>query len=63
GSPLLATSLVLRRLPLTTHNLLRMLIRHPLMTQRTTALIHWHALRLWLRRIPFHRHSAPEAGR
>jgi len=52
----LATSLMLRRRPLTTRNLLRTLLRHPLMTQRTLALIHWHALRLWLRRVPFLRH-------
>jgi uncharacterized protein len=53
---LLATSLVLRRRPLTGRNLLRAILRHPLMTQRTMALIHWHALRLWLRRVPFIRH-------
>ena len=57
AGPTLSTSLTLRRLPLTNANLVRMLIRHPLMTQRTIGLIHWHALRLWLRRVPFHRHS------
>ena len=56
GEPLLATSLNLRRLPLTNANLLRLLLRHPLMTQRTILLIHWHALRLWLKRVPFLRH-------
>jgi len=56
--PVLATSLVLRRRPLTTRSLLRMLLRHPLITHRTMALIHWHALRLWLRGVPFHRHAA-----
>jgi DUF1365 family protein len=54
---MLSTSLVLRRLPLTDRRLLRMLVRHPLLTQRTTALIHWHALRLWLRGAPFFRHG------
>lgn len=53
----LATSLALSRRPLNSRNLVRMLLRHPLITQRTTALIHWHALRLWLRRVPFLRHS------
>ncbi len=57
-APMLSTSLVLRRLPLTDRTLLRMLVRHPLLTQRTTALIHWHALRLWLRGAPFFRHGA-----
>ena len=41
-----------------------MLLRHPLLTQRTIALIHWHALRLWLRGAPFFRHGArPEVAR
>jgi DUF1365 family protein len=56
GAPLLSTSLVLRRRPLTDGSLLRLLLRHPLLTQRTIGLIHWHALRLWLRRAPFFRH-------
>lgn len=57
GETVLATSLVLRRRALTTRNIVRLLLRHPLLTQRTIALIHWHALRLWLRRLHFHRHS------
>jgi DUF1365 family protein len=52
----LGTSLVLERRSLTDRALLGMLIRRPLMTQRTTAWIHWHALKLWLRGAPFHRH-------
>ena len=58
GSPMLSTSLVLRRTPLTDRSLLRVLVRHPLLTHRTIALIHWHALRLWLRGAPFFRHGA-----
>jgi DUF1365 family protein len=58
GQPLLSTSLVLRRVPLTDRSLLRMLVRHPLLTQRTIGLIHWHALRLWLRGAAFLRHGA-----
>jgi DUF1365 family protein len=54
---LLATSLVLTRRPLTDGTLLRLLLRHPLMTHRTIGLIHWHALRLWLRGAPFFRHG------
>ena len=56
-APLLATSLVLRRRPLTDRMIARMLLRHPLMTHRTIALIHWHALHLWRRGIPFQRHG------
>ncbi len=57
--PLLATSLELRRLPLTRTNLVRLLLRDPVITYRTIALIHWHAVRLWLRGVPFHHHGAP----
>ena len=58
GRPLLSTSLVLRRRPLTDRTLLRLLLRYPLVTQKTIGLIHWHALRLWLRGAPFFRHGA-----
>jgi len=57
GEVSLSTSLVLRRLRLTDRNLLRMLIRHPLVTHKTIALIHYHALRLWLKGAPFYRHG------
>jgi DUF1365 family protein len=62
--PLLSTSLVLRRIPLTDRWLLRMLLRHPLVTHTTVGLIHWHALRLWRRGAPFFRHRAlvPRGG-
>ena len=36
---------------------LRLLLRHPLVTHTTIGLIHWHALRLWLRGARFHRHG------
>jgi DUF1365 family protein len=62
GEHLLSTSLVLHRLPLNDRTLLRMLIRHPLMPHRTTGLIHWHALRLWLRGAPFVRRGAARRG-
>lgn len=52
----LHASLDLVRRPLTERNLLRMLLRNPLVTHRTTLMIHWHALRLWLRGARFHRH-------
>jgi DUF1365 family protein len=57
GMSMLSTSLVLRRRPLTDRTLLRLLLRHPLVTQKTIGLIHWHGLRLWLRRAPFFRHG------
>jgi DUF1365 family protein len=55
---LLYTSLTLRRRPLTDRTLLRMLLRHPLVTHKTIGLIHWHALRLWRKGATFHRHGA-----
>jgi len=67
GEPLLSTSLVLRRLRLTDRNLLRMLLEHPLVTQKTMGLILYHALRLGRRGAPFFRHGevmrAREAAR
>ena len=52
----LHASLDLARRPLTDMGLARMLLRHPFLPQRTIALIHWHALRLWLRGAQFRRH-------
>lgn len=57
---MLSTSLVLRRRPLTDAGLLRMLVRYPFVTHKTIAMIHWHALRLWLKGARFLRHG--EAG-
>lgn len=56
-APLLATSLVLERRRLTNRAVLRMLVGHPFVTHRTTALIHWHALRLWRLGVKFQRHG------
>ena len=54
---LLHTSLDLARRRLTDRMVLRMLVRYPFVTHKTIGLIHWHALRLWLRGARFHRHS------
>jgi DUF1365 family protein len=47
-----------RRRELTNRSLARMLVRFPLMPVQVVALIHWQALRLWLKRVPFH-HKPP----
>jgi DUF1365 family protein len=60
-APVLATSLVLTRKRLTNRSLLRMLLRHPLMTQRTIGLIHVHAWKLWRRGVRFQRHGTAVA--
>jgi DUF1365 family protein len=57
GQPLLSTSLVLERRRLTNRTVLRMLLRYPLVTHKTVAMIHVHALRLWRRGLTFHRHG------
>jgi DUF1365 family protein len=44
------------RRPLTDRTLLRALVRHPFVTHKTIAMIHWHALQLWRRGARFHRH-------
>jgi DUF1365 family protein len=62
GARMLTATLVLERRPLTDRALLRLLLRRPLMTQRTIGWIHWHALRLWLRAAPCRRHGAASPG-
>jgi len=62
GEVRLSTSVVLERRPLTDRAILRLLLRHPLLTQRTMALIHWHALRMWLRGARFYRHGEVTAA-
>jgi cyclopropane-fatty-acyl-phospholipid synthase len=51
-----------RRRELTDRTLARTLARYPLMTVQVTALIHWQALRLWAKRVPFHRKPAFTPG-
>ncbi|WP_328823420.1 DUF1365 domain-containing protein [Metallococcus carri] len=52
GKPLLTATVGGRVLPATPWNVLRTVATHPLMTQRVSALIRWHGVRLWLRRLP-----------
>ncbi len=55
GPPILLSSLTGRRRPLTTRHLLALTLHFPFVTLKVIALIHWQALLLWLRRLPFHR--------
>lgn len=48
--------LQVRRRPLTDGQVLRLLARDPLVPLKTTALIMWHAARLWARGVPFRRY-------
>jgi DUF1365 family protein len=61
GTPLTAV-LHGRRRELTNAAVARTLVRHPLQPLQVTALIHWQALRLWRKRVPFHRKPPFVAG-
>ena len=52
GSTALTATVHGRRLPATPASLVRMLLRRPLVTLRTSALIRRHGVALWLRRLP-----------
>lgn len=56
--PVLLSALTGRRVPLTSSRLLWFTLKYPLITLKVIALIHWHALLLWMRRLPWHRKSA-----
>jgi len=59
GTKYFDATLVLARRPLTGRTLARALLAHPHTTARTIGLIHWQALRLWAKRVPFYRKPDP----
>jgi DUF1365 family protein len=61
--PLLLTGVAGRLQPLDAASRRRALWHYPLLTLGVMARIHWHALLLWLKRVPFHRKPAPGASR
>jgi DUF1365 family protein len=61
GAEVLLASHVGRRIALTDGAILRQVARHPLMTLKVIAGIHWEALFLWLKGAGFHRRPDPPA--
>lgn len=59
SGPLLLTSITGRPQALSAGSTLRALIGHPFMTFGVVARIHWQALRLWIKRVPFFPKPAP----
>ncbi len=53
---LLAAAFRGTRTPLGKVTLARLLFRYPAMTLKVTAAIHWEALRIWLKGVPWHGH-------
>lgn len=53
GRPVFVSHLVLAARPLTDRGLARVLTRFPAMTARVIAAIHWEALRLWRKGLPY----------
>lgn len=57
----LVSSLTGASVPLDAGNLARLSLKYPLVTLKVIFLIHWEALRLWLKKIPFRmKESEPE---
>jgi DUF1365 family protein len=58
NKPVLLSKLSGIRVPLTDAKLLWFAVKYPVMTLRVIFLIHWHALRLWMKGLPVHAKAA-----
>jgi len=56
GAKLFDATLQLERREISAATLAHALLAFPLMTLKVIGAIHWQALRLWLKRVPFHTH-------
>lgn len=59
SGPIISTGLAGKRAPLTDASLVRAMLRHPLLTHKVIAGIHWEALRLWLKGLKIRPHPRP----
>jgi hypothetical protein len=62
GQVLFEATLSLRRRPLRGTMMAATLWRFPWMTVRVLAAIHWQALRLWIKRVPYYAHPEARSG-
>jgi uncharacterized protein len=60
GEEVFDATLTLERREINGANLAGALFGHPFATLRVVAAIYWQALRLWLKRVPFHAHPAKQ---
>jgi DUF1365 family protein len=58
---LIRTAIGLKARPLTGPLALRTLLSQPLLAVAVVARIYWQALRLWIKRVPFHGRHPPSA--
>ena len=58
GASLFDATMNLKRCDITSRSLARVLAQYPLITVQVVVAIYWQALRLWLKRTPFHSHPA-----
>ncbi|WP_262690533.1 DUF1365 domain-containing protein [Kordiimonas aestuarii] len=59
GTKSLTASLTAKQFPLNTPRLLGLFLRMPFVTVKVIAAIHYEALKLWLKGMPFHRKPTP----
>lgn len=62
GSLVFDADMVLRRRPMTTGNLARVLLRYPFMTGKVITAIYWQAFLLWRKRCPLYPHPKTSAA-